>query len=303
MTTDADADVDEGVAERFRTLADETRLRIIDVLATAAGDGPLSYSTLQSRVGVRDNGRLNYHLSQLVGEFVARTESGYALLPAGRFAPLVATSRAGETTGPVRMDAEADCHRCGERLVARYERDHTFVVRCPSCERVYLTLVVPFARPGVASSSTFLDAMNDTAHDRFALLARGLCPWCRSPTATGVVTDGVASDGRRPERRHLDVRFRHRCTSCATVVRTTPGELLVPHPELGAVHRRRGRPLSDRYVWAVPFAVTDRPVTVRSRDPWRVGFRTTVGDTAVECVRDGDGDVREFSTRSHLRGV
>jgi hypothetical protein len=301
MSPDSDA---HELEDRFKLLADETRLRIIEVLADATGSNetPISYSTLQSRVGVRDNGRLNYHLSKLATEFVTRTDAGYALLPAGRFAHLTVKAQEEGTDDPIRMDASSDCQTCGERLVAIIGRDHTFVVQCPTYERVYLSLVVPFARPGV-DASKFLGAMNDTARERFGLVACGLCYWCRSAIEAEVDTGTHTTEPHLPQRNHLDVRFHHRCTTCAADSRTTPGELLLAHPEIVALHRLQGVPLAEQYVWSLAFAMTDQCVEVRSRDPWEITLQLTVGEIDVEAVFDADGDVQTVSTRSHLRGI
>lgn len=299
-----DADGTPGPEERFKILADETRLDILGVLADASGsaESPLSYSELQTRVGIRDNGRLNYHLSKLTDVFVDRTDEGYSLRPAGRFADLVARSQRPDAAGRTEMDAAAECHHCGCGLTAMLTPPQEFVVRCEECDRVYLTLTVPFARPG-GDPSSFLAAMDETARERFGLAARGLCHWCRSPVQTEVTTGEDPSRARHPRRRHLDLHFHHRCETCAATSRTTPGELLLTHPEVVARHRRHESPLAERYVWEIAFAVTNRAVHVRSRDPWEIVLRTTVGDVDIEAGFDGEGNVQFVSGQSHLRGI
>jgi hypothetical protein len=76
MTEQAKADVDESI-EAFDLLANEIRLDILRTLGEAmAGDGktPISFSELQRRVGVEDNGRFNYHLDRLLGTFVEKAD-------------------------------------------------------------------------------------------------------------------------------------------------------------------------------------------------------------------------------------
>jgi len=68
-------------AATFGLLGDETRVRIVRALADAA-DG-LRFSELQSRVGVRDPGRFNYHLEKLRGRLVEKSGETYVLTPAG----------------------------------------------------------------------------------------------------------------------------------------------------------------------------------------------------------------------------
>jgi DNA-binding transcriptional ArsR family regulator len=68
---------DSDAVDAFGTLADETRLAILRALALA--DGPVRFSDLRERVGVRDTGRFNYHLSQLRERFVEKRDDGYVL--------------------------------------------------------------------------------------------------------------------------------------------------------------------------------------------------------------------------------
>jgi hypothetical protein len=297
--TDERRHTDE-IEDRFQTLADETRIRILNVLANAAGSGetPISYSTLQSRVGIRDNGRLNYHLSELAPEFIAQSDAGYALSPAGWFAHLVAISQ-GSRAEPVQIDVRADCHYCGENLTAVYGRNQSFVVCCPSCDRVHLRLDVPFVRSDIADPSDFLDSMTDTAQERFSSLSRGLCSWCRSPVDTRAETTATRDEDENLPRPHLDFQFHHRCTSCAAEVHTTPGELLLSRPEIRAAHRRNGTPLTERYVWEVDFAVTNRFVEVR----WEIVLDMPVGGMDIECVFDSRGNVASLTKHSHFSGV
>lgn len=293
MTDDAHTDAGDGddyaAAETyFKSLADPTRVRILAALARAdaAGETPLPYSDLQSRVGVRDNGRLNYHLSRLDGRFLARRDGEYDLRPAGRFAHLVAVRSTREPThAPV--DTDADCPACGDRLVARRDGE-TVTVSCPACARPVTRADAPLVDPSDVGRTAFLDALDRTVRERVGFLSRGLCPWCRSPTATAVADD--------------DSAFRHRCDSCASVHRTTPGEHLLDHPDVVAFHRRRGVELGDQRVWTLPFVATG-DVDVRARDPWRAAVTVTLDGSDLTCVLDESGTVVSTSRRTSLRGI
>ncbi|MFB6139467.1 MAG: hypothetical protein ABEJ26_03425 [Halosimplex sp.] len=69
-------------AETFGLLSDETRVRILVVLAEAPAEG-VRFSELRSRVGVSDSGQFNYHLDRLRDRLVTRTGEGYALTETG----------------------------------------------------------------------------------------------------------------------------------------------------------------------------------------------------------------------------
>lgn len=62
----------------FMTLSHDLRLQILLALWDAPGFS-LSFSELRKAVGERDSGSFNYHLSELQGHFVAKTDNGYEL--------------------------------------------------------------------------------------------------------------------------------------------------------------------------------------------------------------------------------
>lgn len=81
-------DRDEALVALFDLLSDETRLRIVSVLAAHEHANPaappLGFDVLRERVGVRDSGRFNYHLRKLDGTLVEKVDGGYGLTPTGR---------------------------------------------------------------------------------------------------------------------------------------------------------------------------------------------------------------------------
>lgn len=96
MTSEADplesgspfGDRDEALVALFDLLSEETRLRIVSVLAayehTYPSAAPLGFDALRERVGTRDSGRFNYHLRKLDGPLVEKVDGGYGLTPMGR---------------------------------------------------------------------------------------------------------------------------------------------------------------------------------------------------------------------------
>lgn len=67
--------------DALAVLGNETRMSILRELADA--DSALSFTELRERVGIRDSGKFNYHLSKLCAYFVRETEVGYELGHAG----------------------------------------------------------------------------------------------------------------------------------------------------------------------------------------------------------------------------
>jgi len=82
-----DADGDEpatGLSPEyaFALLGNEVRMSIVHELAKA--EGPVRFNDLWERVGIRSSSRFNYHLGELEGHFLRKTDEGYVLLEAGR---------------------------------------------------------------------------------------------------------------------------------------------------------------------------------------------------------------------------
>lgn len=99
---------DGALAALFDLLTDETRLRIVSVLAAhehANPDAPpLGFAALRERVGAADSGRFNYHLRKLAGSLVAKVDGGYALTDAGWWVVTI-VSQVPVESGPERTAA------------------------------------------------------------------------------------------------------------------------------------------------------------------------------------------------------
>ncbi|WP_049922067.1 winged helix-turn-helix domain-containing protein [Halopiger djelfimassiliensis] len=114
-STDPTAVRDEAL-EALDALANEHRIAILRALADA--DGPLSFSELREEIEMRDTGRFNYHLTELLGRFVRETPDGYRLGPAGKRVVLAGADLGRESaTLLAESDApqsDGDCPVCGE---------------------------------------------------------------------------------------------------------------------------------------------------------------------------------------------
>lgn len=132
--------------EAFSALGNDIRLEIIRVLwrANAAheyDDGSdavetMAYSRLKEEVGIDDNGKFNYHLSQLDPHFIRRTDNGYRLSGAGK--RIARTVIAVSGTGRVDFSAEldVDCPLCGGTVAATYE-DQWLRISCTDCDGLF----------------------------------------------------------------------------------------------------------------------------------------------------------------------
>jgi hypothetical protein len=106
----------ETAVDALSTLASEHRIAILQALATA--DKPLTFLELRERVGIRDTGRFNYHLSKLRERFVRETDDGYDLGHAGERVILAAadvdSASARARTEASESTADEVCPVCNE---------------------------------------------------------------------------------------------------------------------------------------------------------------------------------------------
>lgn len=117
--------------EAFTTLANETRIQILQTLGEATE--PLSFTELRDRVGIRQGEQFNYHLDKLVGHFIAKTDDGYTLrTPGSRVVHAVCSGAI--TDHPVIEPTvlEQECYHCGAPTVLKYGGHlAVFCTKCP----------------------------------------------------------------------------------------------------------------------------------------------------------------------------
>ena len=91
-------------------LGNEIRMAILRELADA--ERTLSFTELRERVGVRDTGKFNYHLTRLCAYFVRQTEAGYELGHAG--SRVITAADVGSKDERIEAADEDCCSICGE---------------------------------------------------------------------------------------------------------------------------------------------------------------------------------------------
>lgn len=213
--------------DAFALLGNGTRMAILRELWDArepfapVAEGALSFSDLRERVGVADPGQFNYHLNELVGRFVGRTEAGYVLRP--NATDVLRTVFTGSVTGAdhdVRAEADTPCPLCGAVVEVIYSNP-TLTVRCTACPGEYLGDVAPEGTlmggstfPPVALCDRTGQALWEALFTHLAIdalgLLRGVCPECAAPTVTTV---DACTDHRR-------AGMCDRCESSQAVVAT-----------------------------------------------------------------------------------
>lgn len=295
LTVVEDAEPDEV----FSVLSDDTRIAILQTLWESE-DLPLSFSALRHAVGVRDSGQFNYHLKELCGRFVRKTEDGYVLSQAGQ--QINGAIDAGSYTvdgaiDPITLDS--GCQGCGESRRLRYE-DETVIIECEGCDVGYRFGVPPAAFadhdthtiPAVAGRylRTTIDHLNN-----------GFCPFCehgvepriRAVTDIEPVRDHETEDIPDGFADDLDSvpLFQFDCQHCTASPTIGLHLALLEHPVVTEFYYEHGVNVREEPIWA--FTDLDpRRETIETQDPFRASVTYTEAGDTLTVVVDETGTVQ-----------
>ncbi|WP_222918598.1 ArsR family transcriptional regulator [Natrinema sp. SYSU A 869] len=209
--------------EAFAILGNEIRLEIIRVLWRAGAahvydDGSdavevVSYSELQNEVDVDDNGKFNYHLSELAPHFVRRTDDGYRLSSAGKQIARTVIAVSGAESLDFSQELDENCPLCGATVAATYE-DQWLRVGCTECDGLFgdqaptgTLFLTNYPAAGLTTRNTkqaLAAGLYRCALD-ITYLMYGICRECAGPISSSVtVCDVHERDGK------------HACDTCGT---------------------------------------------------------------------------------------
>ena len=285
-------------------LADENRVRIIEELGDATvspdtGIPHLSYAELKSRVGIRDSGRFNYHLQQLLDNYVAKEDAGYRLRWPGMvlYRALVAQLLTGETDLSIdRVPVDIDCYRCGEPVEGHlYET--LFRVRCWGCEANYADIYVPTRGLAGKAPGEMLQTVHRRSRTVLDAMTAGQCPWCAADVAVDI-REGSGSLPSLHDTRDLAAYAVYRCTNCTGFHYMPVSQVLLYHPATIAFYHDHGEDLTAIPKWELRWAVTDETTEVLDTDPWRFRVRVPLEGDVLVAELDETLDVVETRTES-----
>jgi DNA-binding transcriptional ArsR family regulator len=293
--------------EAFSVLGNETRVRMLQTLGEA--DGPLSFTDLRDRVGIRQGAQFNYHLDKLVGHFVAKTDDGYALRQAGRRVVEAVLSGA-ITDDPTVERTVVDawpCPYCGAptEVSFREERVERYCTECPGLYGESATRAAPavegeYGNLGILDlppagvqgrrAEEILGTAVTWSYAEWLVAANDVCPRCAAPVDRSVTVcephDTDAPICRRCGRRQA-VGFRVECENCNFERGSIVSMHLAASTELLAFLTARGvDPLADPWDWGWEY---DEEVV--STDPFVGRFTFTVDGDSITLTVDDDLDV------------
>lgn len=276
----------EATADAFGALADPVRVEILAALWEAE-ESAVQYSSLLDAVGVQDSGRFNYHLSKLTDHhFVAKTDDGYRLRPAGLLV-VNAVYSGSYVEAPVRegLDVGGACPSCDGPLVGEYD-EGMFRVRCGDCgDQAFMLSFPPRGVETRPDDDALLQAVSVHARAHTRRANRGLCPFCGGAMTGSLDLD---ADTALP----VSMLVRRDCDNCGVANRSSIGFAVLEHPEVAGFLVEQGLPV-DAPPWRFDWCLSNDAVTVASRDPPSVTVDATVegAETALRVSVDERGKV------------
>jgi hypothetical protein len=285
--------------EVFALLSNDTRVKILQSICKTDED-ETTFSDLREAVGVRDSGQFNYHLNELVGRFVVKTEDGYELTQAGK--QINGAIEAGTYTAEGSLDTialEAPCPTCGGDRTLHYE-DETVQVACDSCFVSYQFGVPPAVFAG-CDRETVPRVAGQYLETKIQHITSGFCPFCDGSVAPTVEPvseiepdtdppESVSQERIDPEGHFPMVKYP--CQQCGAEPTLWPSIAFLDHPAVVSFYYDRGVNVQDHIVWDFADADPDYQ-TVRSREPLRANVTYTCDGDKLTVTIDGDLSVVE----------
>mgnify|MGYP006275882529 FL=1 len=303
--------------EAFAVLGQETRLDILRILGDA--DDELEFAALFDRVDYDTSANFSYHLEQLVGHFVERTENGYGLRQAGRRV-LEAILSGAVTDAPIVEPTEIawPCQHCGASTVEVEYVEEQVGIYCTNCPGQYGgakaaeddALPADRARIGYVhlppagtrnrTAKEVLAAANTWTVMQAQSLHRGVCPRCSAAVVHDLDACGShdASEGICDAcDRRFAVGSRSTCTNCGFELGGSAIGRLHTKPDLlGFLFEHDVDPFASDS--AGTLEVADFDETVLATDPPKVRFTFVIEDDHLELLADDDLDVVEATRRT-----
>lgn len=291
--------VDESSRRTFELLANETRLGIISALGEASGEGgyaTLAFSELQEATGVEDNGHFNYHLQELVGEFVEDREDGYALTLAGiRAYQAIVVHRfdAEVEVEPFEPEDIVDCEQCGGTMNAWYEEGRLRIA-CSDCGESVMYYPVPVSNFDADDQRSLVRAAKTRLIRDESSMLHGVCPYCAGKTNWSIEpTQGYWEEKNL---RHQEASVHVACERCAWFMYGNVAGKMRFHPVVSTFLIDHELDPWNLPPWSLPY---ERSEEVLDVDPLHIEIVYQIDGDRLTVAVDDEMNVVEHRTESN----
>lgn len=283
--------------EFFRLLADEIRVDILRSIAVAqfeleqvgSGAAELTFSDIYDHVDVQNTSKLSYHLGELTGTYLRKTNDGYSLTHAGE--RIVRFILSGNYQEPAPFGPEpvnGTCVFCGEEEREAQLAHQFFSITCAACDRRVAGQPITPAQANTRDAESLIGSVKRRSAEDYRQVRRGLCPECGAHLSAEVVT---VSESSLPDTDPLLVTSE--CGACLRTYNSPMTLSVVYHPASVSFFWERGIDVTARGVWEFHEQVYDGRWTseqvASDPDEYEVVFRH--GDDALRVRLDSTATV------------
>jgi DNA-binding transcriptional ArsR family regulator len=278
--------VADGQVAALAALGNERRLEILLALGdrereTRVDRYELTFTELYEAVDVESTSQFSYHLSQLVGPFVAETDGGYHLTYSGdRIVRAVRSGVYEPTDGFDPVAVEGGCPACGAAALEAILADERFVVRCTDCARRLLSESFPRSQAAERTPTEVVESFGYRIWSTYVLIRGDVCPECYGRTRRRV--DSHESDSETL------YTFASICETCDFTIHLPVEVPVVFHPAALEFLWRHGVSVLDSPLWHLfaLFSSTDWTTDVRSTEPLEARFSIALDGDELELAMD-----------------
>jgi DNA-binding transcriptional ArsR family regulator len=237
----------------FRLLADDTRVDILRALAVAqyeleqvgSGAAELAFSEIYDRVDVKSTSKLSYHLGELAGTYLRKTDDGYSLSHAGerivRFI-LAENHDQPESFGPEPVDGV--CIFCGADALEASLSHQFFRIDCTACQQQVTGQPITPAQVKTRGSDALIRSVKRRSAEDARLIRHRMCPECGAQLSAEVVE---VPGSALPDADSFVVMST--CEECLREYNSPLTYSAVYHPASIAFHWDRGVDVTARGLW------------------------------------------------------
>lgn len=286
----------------FGDLGNEVRTTVIETLfeASKTRDQPIPFSELFEASSADNTAGFAYHLRQLDGRFVEKSEAGYTLTYAGRKAAReVAAGSYTESHDVDPFPVEDACPICGGGGLVASGVDNHVSITCVDCEESILTLPFPPAGHRTDEQTELLTAFDRHHRHRLATMSDGNCPECAA--AVDVTVEGVSDETDKDTAPNATdapadgrVRLSLDCPECGCRLRCPVTLSVLDHPAVISFFHDHDRNVRDRPLWNVGSEWGEQ---LLATDPWCMLITARIDDEVLECYVSRDLSVIESRRR------
>ncbi|MFU8868921.1 ArsR family transcriptional regulator [Natronococcus sp.] len=194
----------------------------------------LPFSAVYDRVDVDSTSKLSYHLEQLDGTYLRRTDDGWTFTFAGD--SIVRLVLSGAYAGEVEFDpvpVETPCPICGADRLCVVVEDRLLFRECGDCDRRMGGLPVTPAQVEGRDVDTVLSSATTRMVTRYWRFRENACPDCGGAVGIEFQESATSVDA-------LEWTAVGRCRQCRRSIHGPPSIWLATHPASIAFHWDRG---------------------------------------------------------------